>query len=153
MKPILILFACVISVACFGQTNGIIFPELMSSTNTVLMTNAEFRCYSGDAMFFKSNDHYQIFHAKDLAQSVLDTLHTSADQLESKQRALDEYNRQYKDAAASYYRAKKNQEQSILDIMPDSYLGSGGGEVYVNGYYRASGTYVHSYARSAPSRR
>src|SRR5262249_52131303 len=29
---------------------------------------------------------------------------------------------------------------------------SGGGSVYVNGYYRKDGTYVHSYTRSAPRR-
>lgn len=36
---------------------------------------------------------------------------------------------------------------------PTSSYSSGGGQVYVRGYYRKNGTYVHSYTRSSPHRR
>jgi hypothetical protein len=44
------VFAALVSSA---QTNIIIFPQLLSPTNTVLMTNAEFRTFSGNKIFRK----------------------------------------------------------------------------------------------------
>jgi hypothetical protein len=37
--------------------------------------------------------------------------------------------------------------------VPDVVSNGGGGEVFVHGYYRKDGTYVHSYHRSKPAKK
>jgi hypothetical protein len=101
------VFAALISSA---QTNGIIFPQLLSPTNSVLMTNAEFRCFSGNRIIFKNDDGYQTFHAPDLNTNVLATLHITAHQLDRNQKALDAQSRQYKEQAASLQAAEAKKQ-------------------------------------------
>jgi hypothetical protein len=81
-----------------GQTN-LIFPQLLSPANTVLMTNAEFRCYSGNRIFFLNDGGYRAFLAADLNSNVLVTLHTSAEILDAQQQALIDANQREWDAA------------------------------------------------------
>lgn len=83
-----------------AQANGIVFPQLLSPTDSVLMTNAEFRLFSGDKIFFKNDSGYQSFHAADLNTNVLAALHATAAQLEMQQKNLAAANQRYKEQAA-----------------------------------------------------
>src|ERR1035437_6379718 len=86
------MFAALISAA---QTNSIIFPQLLSPTNSVLMTNAEFRVISGKKIFFLNEAGYKSFTAADLNTNVLAALGTSAAKLDSQQAARDAANKKY----------------------------------------------------------
>ena len=70
----------------------------------------------------------------------------AADALQEKRRA----NEQQQALAAQA--AQAAQESQITPAQDYSYsdYASGGGRVYVHGYYRANGTYVHAYTRSYP---
>ena len=93
------MFAVLVASA---QTNGIMFPQLLSPTNSVLMTNAEFRTFSGKKIFFRNDAGYKSFTADDLNTNVLTALGTSAAKLNVQQAALDAANHRYKvDAAAA----------------------------------------------------
>ena len=64
-----------------AQTNSIVFPELLSCSNTVLMTNAEFRCTSGTRVFFKNGSDYKFFDAFTLNSNVLAQIGISTNKL------------------------------------------------------------------------
>jgi hypothetical protein len=117
MKTKLILIATMFAaLVSFAQTNGIIFPQLLSSTNTVLMTNAEFRSYSGSRIIFKNDEGYQSFRAPDLNTNVLNALHITAAQLDLKQQALDAARQKYKDQAYKdqvAYEAERERQLAI----------------------------------------
>ncbi len=69
----------------------IIFERLLSASNTVLMTNAEFRCITGNRIFFKNEDGYEGFGADVLNSNVLTRLNLNASQLDSEQtKSIDE---------------------------------------------------------------
>jgi len=99
------MFAALVSSA---QTNAIIFPQLLSPTNSVLMTNAEFRCYFGNKIFFRNDAGYQSFHPADLNTNVLATLGTTSAKLEVQQKALDD--------------AEKARQQKIIDAAKEKQL-------------------------------
>jgi peroxiredoxin len=80
-----------------AQTNSIIFQRLLSPADSVLMTNAEFRLFSGGKIFFKNDIGYQSFHAADLNANVLAALHVTSAQLEMQQKNLDAANQRYKE--------------------------------------------------------
>lgn len=101
MKSKLVVIGLLISQASFAQDHAIIFPKLLSPIDSVLMTNAEFRCFSGDKMFFKNEGGYHAFHAADLNTNVLFALHVSSEQLEAKQKAADEADKRYRIAMNS----------------------------------------------------
>ncbi len=82
---ILLLLSILVVVTGRAQTNAIVFPELMSCTNTVLMTNAEFRCYSGRRIFFADATGTRGFTAAQLDARVLTRLGTSAEACEQRQ--------------------------------------------------------------------
>jgi hypothetical protein len=71
-----------VTLALSAQTNSIIFSQLLSSTNTVLMTNAEFRTISGAKIYFKNDAGYRMFYPGQLNSNALAVLHTSIAQLE-----------------------------------------------------------------------
>jgi hypothetical protein len=109
MKTKLILLGLILTaITGKAQTNAIVFPQLLSATNSVLMTNAEFRCFVGDKVFFRNDNGYQSFHAPALNTNVLTALGTTAGKLEAKQQALDDANQQFKaeQAAAAHAAAK-----------------------------------------------
>ncbi|MGD0813829.1 MAG: redoxin domain-containing protein [Verrucomicrobiota bacterium] len=84
-----------------AQINSIIFPQLLSPAGSVLMTNAEFRLFSGGKIFFKNDNGYQSFHAADLNADVLAALHITDAQLEAQQKNLDAANKRYREEAAA----------------------------------------------------
>jgi hypothetical protein len=90
------MFTALVSSA---QTNGIIFPLLLSPTNSVLMTNAEFRVISGAKIFFKNDAGYRMFYPGQLNSNVLAALHTSIPQLAAQQQKIID------DAAQAYAEA------------------------------------------------
>jgi hypothetical protein len=94
MKSLIIVFFAS-SIAAMAQTNSVVFSQLLSPTGTVLMTNAEFRCVSGNRIFFMNASGYQCFHATNLNSSVLDQLHISAGDLDAKQKLHDASNAAY----------------------------------------------------------
>ncbi len=95
MKPALVIVALFCALTSFAQTNSIIFPQLLSPTNSVLMTNAEFRCFSGAKIFFKNDDGYKSFTAAELNTNVLAALHVTAAGLDAKQASLERANADY----------------------------------------------------------
>lgn len=112
MKTKLVLIAAVFTALVSpAQTNSIIFQQLLSPTNSVLMTNAEFRVISGNKIFFKNDNAYQAFHAADLNTNVLAALHITADQLESQQKALNAANQRYKEQADAWQVEQARQQQ------------------------------------------
>ena len=111
-----------IGLACASpaQSAAPVFPELLSPTNGVLMTNAEFRCFSGGRIIFMNGTGYRTFQAGDLNTNVLAALHTDAARLEAGQKALDEVKRRQaavdaaqRDAAARAQYAMDHPESSI----------------------------------------
>jgi peroxiredoxin len=84
-----------------GSPDGLVFPQLLSPTNSVLMTNAEFRCYAGGKIFFKNDSGYQSFQAGDLNPGVLAALHTTAALLDAQQQKLDAANQRSQALAAA----------------------------------------------------
>jgi hypothetical protein len=103
MKTKTLLIASIpIVLAIFSihaQTTNITFEKLLSSTNSVLMTNAEFRCFSGARIFFRNADGYRAFYPGELNSNVLTALHTSIIQLAAQQQALIDANQRQWDAA------------------------------------------------------
>lgn len=91
MKKRIALFLMLSAPAlCLAQTNPIVFERLMSSSNACLMTNAEFRCFDGNRVLFRSGlDEYRAFPAAGLDAGVLKALGTSRAALDDKQAALD----------------------------------------------------------------
>jgi hypothetical protein len=90
------MFTALVSSA---QTNSIIFPLLLSPTNSVLMTNAEFRVISGAKIFFENDAGYRMFYPGQLNSNVLAALHTSIPQLVAQQqKIIDDAARAYADA-------------------------------------------------------
>lgn len=84
-----------------AQTDGILFPQLLSPANSVLMTNSTFRSLSGDKIIFRNDNGYRTFHAGDLNPNVLAALHITTAQLEARQKSLNDANQRYREQAAA----------------------------------------------------
>lgn len=84
-----------------AQLNNVIFPQLLSPTDSVLMTKVEFRVFSGDKIIFRNDNGYRTFHAADLNTNVLAALHITAAQLEMQQKILDAADQRYKEEVAA----------------------------------------------------
>ena len=104
-------------------TNQLIFPFLLSTNQTTLMTNAEFRCTQGIKVFFRNSDGsiYQSFDAPEidsnqLAQMGLNlaTMEGAQDQLvqDRQQFAQQEAAGQAAVAAAQAAQAAQEAQQS-----------------------------------------
>lgn len=102
------IFAALVSSA---QTNSIIFPQLISITNSVLMTNAELRTIVGNKLFFRNGDEYRSFHAADLNTNVFVALNVTLEQLNTKQQALDAAEQKRKDELAAQQAEQARQKQ------------------------------------------
>lgn len=115
MKAKLILLAGLFyGLVASAQTNTIIFAQLLSPTNSVLMTNAEFRCFSGNHIIFKNDSGYQVFRAPDLSTNVLVALHISAAKLDSQQQAMTLANQRYKEQVAAAAAEQERQKQLAI---------------------------------------
>jgi len=114
MKEKLIAFSLFLTVAASAQTNAIIFPQLLSPSGTVLMTNAEFRVIYGNKIWFLNDVGYKSFNADDLNTNVLNALGTSADELDSKKAAADAAHQKYLTSAAIIQAEQERQRQLAL---------------------------------------
>ncbi|MDE2020508.1 MAG: hypothetical protein KGJ13_09255 [Patescibacteria group bacterium] len=72
----------------YCPTSHSVFTALMSSSNTVLMTNAQFRCAAGGKVFFQNSNGYQDFTAAELSSNVLAQIHLNGAQLAQQQSNL-----------------------------------------------------------------
>jgi hypothetical protein len=93
MKPTVALIILMAAELGWAQTNTFLFPVLLSSTNSVLMTNAEFRSTFGNKVIFKSDDSLKGFAGPSLHSNVLQRLGLTLEQLETAQVALDAKNK------------------------------------------------------------
>lgn len=86
MKIQLVLIAIILATCAHAQTNQpIIFDRLLSCSNTVLMTNAEFRVVgSKDRIFFLSGDAYRFFTPSQLNSNVLSRIGISQAKLKAR---------------------------------------------------------------------
>jgi hypothetical protein len=57
-----------------AQTNQIVFDRLMSCSNTVLMTNAEYRCTTGMRVAFLNADGCQLFDVRSIDTNALNRI-------------------------------------------------------------------------------
>lgn len=124
MKSFFIAFALLLANSAFAQTKSIIFPQLLSITNSVLMTNAEFRVVSGTRITFLANDVYQSFEASNLNESVLSRLGLTVSQLKSNKDAAKTKQQAAQVAQAAYQKslaalAGTNREIKILSVNAD----------------------------------
>ena len=97
----LLILGSAVAALADPQTNDIIFPQLLSPTDSVLMTNAEFRSFSGDKIIFRNDNGYRTFRASDLKRDVLAALRISPAQLEAQQKKLDAANQRYREQVAA----------------------------------------------------
>jgi hypothetical protein len=116
MKKLTLIAATILlAFTSHAQTNPIVFTQLLSRTNTVLMTNAEFRCAAGEKLFFKSADEEKGFNADSLDTNVLSKLGYTAEQLKAMQARKDAsdaaYRQEYNQQLAQI--AKQKQEQQL----------------------------------------
>jgi glucan-binding YG repeat protein len=75
------------------STNPIVFSRIVSTNNSVLMTNAEFRSAFGRKIIFKSNLQLESFDFEKLHPSILEALKITPDNVKAEQAKLDEKNR------------------------------------------------------------
>jgi hypothetical protein len=78
-------------------TNQIIFPFLLSTNQSTLMTNAEFRCTQGIKVFFRNSDGslYQSFNASEIDSNQLAQMGLSLAAMEDAQDRLVEDRQQF----------------------------------------------------------
>jgi alkyl hydroperoxide reductase subunit AhpC len=102
MKSAIALLSILGSAALAGaQTNDVVFPQLLSPTGAILMTNAQFRTVAGSKIIFRNDNGYQTYHTADLNTDVLATLHVTAAQLDARQKTVDAANQRYREQAAN----------------------------------------------------
>lgn len=109
MKLIALPLLMLLAIGCQGlqaQTNAVVFPRLLSCSNIVLMTDAEFRCTVGSKVFFQSGDDERGFEAETLDTNVLAKLGLSVDTLKEAQAKMDAQKHM---AAAQYQQWLANQ--------------------------------------------
>ena len=75
------------------STNPIVFSRIISTNNSVLMTNAEFRSAFGRKIIFKSDLQLESFDFEKLHPSILEALKLTPDNAKAEQAKLDEKNR------------------------------------------------------------
>jgi hypothetical protein len=104
MKPLLLFLAI---VSCFRlavaqpvgvtATNQLIFPLLLSTNQSALMTNAEFRCTQGIKVFFRNSDGsiYQSFDASEIDSNQLAQMGLNLAAMEGAQNRLVEDRQQF----------------------------------------------------------
>ena len=78
-------------------TNQVIFPLLLSTNESTLMTNAEFRCTQGIKVFFRNSDGsiYQSFDATEIDSNQLAQMGLNLDSMEGAQDRLVEDRQQF----------------------------------------------------------
>jgi hypothetical protein len=73
-----------------ADNGAVIFPALLSTNNTVLMTNAEFRSTMGSVLLFKNDDGYRKFSFEQLSPDVLHRLGMDPEKMAAEKKAKEE---------------------------------------------------------------
>src|SRR5580692_8643893 len=111
MKKLTLIAAIILTaIASRAQTNSIIFPQLLSCTNTVLMTNAEFRCTTGSRVVFLSGGNYEIYEAESLNTNVLNQLGCNVQKMKRAQLDLEA-------ADKSFWNQRRLDEKKYADSL------------------------------------
>jgi hypothetical protein len=104
MKPLLLFLAiagclplAVAQPVGITATNQLIFPLLLSTNQSALMTNAEFRCTQGIKVFFRNSDGsiYQSFDASEIDSNQLAQMGLNLATMEGAQDRLVEDRQQF----------------------------------------------------------
>lgn len=103
------------AVVTYAASN-IVFPKLLSVSNTVLMTNAEFRCAAGGKVFFHNADGYRDFTAEQLSTNVLGRLGLTTAGLHDQKVALT---KQDKEQVEAVLRQEKELQEAKMRQMQE----------------------------------
>ena len=104
MKPLLLFLAiagclplAVAQPVGITATNQLIFPLLLSTNQSTLMTNAEFRCTQGIKVFFRNSDGsiYQSFNASEIDSNQLAQMGLNLDTMAGAQDRLTQDRQQF----------------------------------------------------------
>jgi hypothetical protein len=102
------------------STNPIVFNRIISTNNSVLLTNAEFRSAFGRKIIFKSNLQLESFDFEKLHPSILEALKLTPDTVKAEQAKLDEKNRAWSaQSAEEAQKAAGAQAQFIQHAQED----------------------------------
>jgi len=104
-------FAALVSSA---QTNNIIFQQLLSPTNSVLMTNAEFRVIAVPKIYFKNDAGYRSFYPGELNSNVLAAIGTSSKKIAAQQAAMIAAHQKYLDSVAAAQAEQERQKKLAI---------------------------------------
>jgi hypothetical protein len=94
-----------------AQTNTIVFPQLLSLTGTVLMTNAEFLQIAVPKIYFKNDAGYRSFYPGELNSNILAAIGTSSSKIAAQQAAIIAAHQKYLAAMAAYQAEQERQKQ------------------------------------------
>ena len=128
--------ALILAVGCLtlrAQTNLITFPELRSCTNTVLMTNATFRCAVAGKLFFQSGEDEHGYLAETLDTNVLVKLGLNIEAMKAAQASSEAMKRvywqQYQQLLAQQAEAAREQQIALAQQAADqAKAGQGAGQ-------------------------
>lgn len=110
-------------------TNRIIFPFLLSTNESTLMTNAEFRCTQGVRVFFCNSDGsiYQSFNASEIDSNQLARMGLDLATMEAAQSRLEESREQFaQQEAAGQAAAAAAQAQAAQQALQEQNASIGG---------------------------
>lgn len=128
MKTIIVvLTGALLLTQMRAQTNAVMFPQLLSTNNSVLMTNAEFRTCYGNQILFKNESSYQHFSGRDLSTNVLAELHVTVSSLEEDQIKIDAAKQKF-NANAAKISADERRKQAWIQNEKDHPLSMYGGD-------------------------
>ena len=108
------LIALILALGCLSlqaQTNLVTFPELLSCTNTVLMTNATFRCAVAGKLFFQSGEDEHGYMAETLDTNVLVKLGLNITALKAAQASSEAMKRLYWQQYQQFLAQKAEQDR------------------------------------------
>lgn len=105
-------------------TNQIIFPLLLSTNESPLMTNAEFRCTQGIKVFFCTTDYsqYQNFDAREIDTNQLARMGLDVSRMQADQARLEEDRQKFaqEEAAGQAALAAAQAAQAAQEAEADS---------------------------------
>ena len=113
MRTALVLAFILVCSRLGAQAADLIFPELHSSTGTLLMTNATYRCAVGEKLFFENPGGEHGFKVSDLDTNVLARLGISAQAQAAAQNKLNAQNQAALVAHEQYLQQQAAQQAAL----------------------------------------
>ena len=123
-------------------TNQLIFPLLLSTNESTLMTNAEFRCTQGIKVFFRNSDGslYQSFNASEIDSNQLAQMGLNLATMEDAQGRLVEDRQQFAQQEAAGQAAIAAEQAQAAQAAQQAQNSSGQGTNQVASSSSASTT-------------